>query len=365
MDAFFASVELLRYPALRGQPLVVGGRQGMPAIRTNVFPRLRDYSGRGVVTTATYEARALGVSSGMALMVAARRAPDAILLPASFDAYRTASRRFKAAISALGLTIEDRGIDEIYVDLSDHADARWWWALRLREAVHEATGLSCSIGVAANKLLAKLASELDKPHGLTVLTAADLPARLWPLPVSRVPGIGPKSAARLVALNLPTLGALAHADAAVLAAAFGARAAHALHNAAWGIDDRPLVTAGRRQSLSRETTFARDLDVVADRTALATTLAALCAHIGDDLVRHGLWGRTVGIKLRYADFHTLTRDTTLSDPTRSAATIQAAARACLRRAPFTQRLRLLGVRVAGLTTADGEAGSGIQGRLPF
>lgn len=366
MDAFFASVELLHYPALSGQPVVVGGRHQNPEAGT-AFLRLRHYIGRGVVTTSTYEARALGVHSGMALMAAARRAPEAILLPPRFAAYRLASQRFKAAVATLGLAIEDHGIDEIYVDLTDHAGARWWAAARLRAAVYDATGLSCSIGIAANKLLAKLASELDKPHGLTILETGDLATRLWPLPVGRIPGIGPKSVARLATLGVSTIGALAHAPRAVLIATFGARGAQALQDAAWGIDDRPLITVATRQSLSRETTFAHDLDIVADRATLTTTLTTLCRQIGDDLTHQGLGGRTIGVKLRDADFHTQTRAITLRGPTRDVATIHAAACACLHRAPLAPRLRLLGVRVAGLTRTDGStdrAGT-CQRPLPF
>src|SRR5690242_8692848 len=199
MDAFYASVELLRYPELRGKPLVIGGRR-RAAQEPGTFPTLREYKGRGVITTATYEARAFGVNSGMALMRAAKRAPDALLLPADFDEYRRYSRLFKEAVRALAPQIEDRGIDEIYVDLSGQAGG---WAeaeeiaRSIRGAVRGTTGLSCSIGVAPNKLLAKLASELDKPGGLTLLSEADIPERVWPLPARKINGVGPKAAARL------------------------------------------------------------------------------------------------------------------------------------------------------------------------
>src|SRR6267142_3272121 len=181
MDAFYASVELLRYPELRGKPLVIGGRR-RTASEDGSFPTLREYKGRGVITTATYEARAFGVNSGMALMRAAKRAPDALLLPADFDEYRKYSRMFKEAVRTVAPEIEDRGIDEIYVDLSGLASG-WPQAKELaasmQRAVREATQLSCSIGVAPNKLLAKMASELDKPGGLTLLDEADIPARVW------------------------------------------------------------------------------------------------------------------------------------------------------------------------------------------
>jgi len=171
MDAFFASVELLSHPDLRGQPVVVGGprRQDQPASR---YGRLREYAGRGVATTATYEARALGVHSGMGLMKAAALAPEAILLPANFPEYTRCSRLFKAAVAELAPTIEDRGIDEIFIDLTEVPGETVALAQRIKDAVRDATGLSCSIGITPNKLLSKIASELQKPDGLTVLDLA-------------------------------------------------------------------------------------------------------------------------------------------------------------------------------------------------
>ena len=192
MDAFFASVELLRYPELRGQPVVVGGR-GMPQpVRQPdgnlACARLRDYVGRGVVTTSTYEARAFGVFSGMGLMKSAQLAPDALLLPADFDAYRHYSRLFKAAVAGIAPHIEDRGIDEIYIDLTDLEGETRAVAQAIKAAVFAATGLVCSIGIAPNKLLAKICSDLEKPDGLTILGVDgtnDIPARIWPLPARK------------------------------------------------------------------------------------------------------------------------------------------------------------------------------------
>src|SRR5688572_23933296 len=183
MDAFYASVELLRYPQLRGKPVVIGGRRRR-ATEDETIPTLREYSGRGVITTATYEARKFGVHSGMGLMKAAKLAPDALLLPADFDEYRRYSRMFKQAVATVAAHIEDRGIDEIYIDLTELIDD-WTRAQEvaraIQSAVRDATGLSCSIGVTSNKLLSKMASELDKPGGITVLTEADIPSRIWPL----------------------------------------------------------------------------------------------------------------------------------------------------------------------------------------
>ena len=229
MDAFYASVELLRYPELQGQPVVIGGGRRAPAgacrpTARAASRRLRGYAGRGVATTATYAARDLGVVSAMGLMKAAQRAPDAVLLPVDFDEYRRYSRLFKAAVAEVAPVIEDRGIDEIYIDLSQvpgvHdalATTRWAGCARvaqeIRNSVRRATGLSCSIGVTPNKLLSKIASELDKPDGLTILTLDDLPARIWPLPVRRINGIGPKAGAKLAALGIHTVGELAAARA--------------------------------------------------------------------------------------------------------------------------------------------------------
>jgi DNA polymerase-4 len=192
MDAFYASVELLRYPELRGQPVVIGGgRNAVPEKLpdgSRRFARLRDYAGRGVVTTSTYEARALGVFSAMGMMKAAALAPDAVLLPTDFDSYRHYSRLFKAAVRTFTDQIEDRGIDEIYIDLTEVQGEASEVASRLKQAVRDSTGLSCSICVAPNKLLAKIGSELDKPDGLTLLTHADIPLRIWPLSVRKVNG---------------------------------------------------------------------------------------------------------------------------------------------------------------------------------
>ena len=193
MDAYYASVELLRRPELRGVPLVIGGGRGLA--------RLAEYSGRGVITTATYEARAFGLRSGMSLARAAALCPQAVLLPADFDEYRRVSRLFKAAAARVAPRIEDRGIDEIFIDLSARDGEVREAALAIKAAVREATGLSCSIGVAPNKLLAKIASELDKPDGLTLLEPGALAARIWPLPATRVNGIGPKAGEKLAALG--------------------------------------------------------------------------------------------------------------------------------------------------------------------
>jgi DNA polymerase-4 len=352
MDAFYASVELLRYPQLKGLPVVIGGRRRRDSPSREAegnFARLRDYSGRGVATTATYEARALGVHSGMGLMRAAALAPEAILLPADFEEYGRYSRCFKAAVAEIAPHIEDRGIDEIYIDLTDVAGETLALAQQIKQNVWRATGLSCSIGISCNKLLAKLASELQKPDGLTMLAPTDLSARIWPLPARRINGVGPRASTRLEALGIRTIGELAQAPVETLVAHFGERYARWLGDVAHGRDERPVVTEWEPKSLSRETTFERDLDPQRDRDALSGTLLELCERLGRDLARTGWAGRTIGIKLRYGDFRTITRVTTLEDVTSDPQTIRNAARSCLKRVALDRKLRLLGVRVGSLT----------------
>lgn len=398
MDAFYASVELLRYPELRGLPVVIGGgRRHQPEVvtdpatgqATRQFARLRGYAGRGVITTATYEARRFGLHSALGLMKAAALAPDAILLPTDFDRYRRYSRMFKAAVAVIAPRIEDRGIDEIYLDLTDvrppgaddltpgaaeglpRADAidGWgegedgiaqesetdaWWRARdvaksLKAAVVDATGLTCSIAVAPNKLLAKIASELDKPDGLTILRPEDIATRIWPLPPRRINGIGPKASAKLEALGIRTVGQIAHADLAWLLDHFGRNYGAWLHDAANGRDEREVVTDSEPKSISRETTFERDLSVRRDREELSRIFTELCERLEGDLKRKGYAGRTIGIKLRFDNFTTVTRDQTIDAPTQDAQAIRHAAGLCLKRITLERRIRLLGVRIGSLS----------------
>lgn len=348
MDAFFASVELLEHPDLKGLPVVVGGRRPVAAIAGRPYPRLKDYVGRGVATTATYEARAFGVHSGMGLMKAAALAPEAILLPAHFEAYTRVSRAFKAAVAEVTPLIEDRGIDEIYIDLREVPGESRELALRLKEAVRQATGLSCSIGITSNKLLSKLASELEKPDGVTILSLDDIPTRIWPLPGRAVNGIGPKATAKLEAFDIRTIGELAKADPAWLVEHFGQSYGAWLHQAAHGRDDRPLTLSREPKSISRETTFERDLHVKLDRSALSQILLNLCERLAEDLVRKGYLAQCVGIKLRFEDFTTITRDQTLTWPIADTASLREAARTCLKRVTLDRRLRLMGIRAGGL-----------------
>ena len=351
MDAFYASVELLRYPELCGLPVVIGGRQASrsrPDEQDGNFARLREYTGRGVVTTATYEARAYGIHSAMGLMKAAALAPDAILLPADFDQYRYYSRLFKDAVAGIAPQIEDRGIDEIYIDLTEGWGETASLAQQIKDSVRRATSLSCSIGIAPNKLLAKLASELDKPNGLTILSFADWSLRIWPLAVNKLNGIGPKTNARLDAMGIHTLGDLAAIAPDVLIEAFGERQGRWMSDAAHGRDSSPVVTVREPRSISRETTFERDLHPKQDRPTLSRILLNLCERLQDDLTRKGYRGKTIGIKIRFEDFQTVTRELTLEMTTADTEDIRRAARACLRRVALDRRIRLLGVRVGSL-----------------
>jgi DNA polymerase-4 len=316
---------------------------------------MRDYVGRGVITTATYEARALGVHSGMGLMKAAKLAPEAILLPADFQAYRHYSQLFKQAVLAIAPQMEDRGIDEIYLDLSAHCEPSASLAHRLKSAVFEATGLTCSICIAPNKLLAKIGSDLDKPDGLTLLTPADVQLRIWPLPARKINGIGPKAAEKLATLGIHTIADLAQADAGLLQTHFGRSYAAWLARVALGQDERTVETSSEPKSLSRETTFERDLHARHDRDLLSQIFTGLCERVAEDLQRKGYVGRTIGIKLRYENFQTLTRDLSLPEAIDDAGAIRRAAGECLRRVPLQQRLRLLGVRVGALSRRDADA----------
>ena len=377
MDAFYASVELLRYPELLGQPVVIGGgRRHQPVPLgdgTHRFATLDGYTGRGVITTATYAARDLGVHSGMGLMKAALRAPQAVLLPVDFEQYRLYSRRFKAAVAELAPVIEDRGIDEIYIDLSDQPGAQDCvahdpcggvraLALDIKNNVKRATGLSCSIGITPNKLLSKIASELDKPDGLTLLTMDDLAERVWPLPVRKVNGIGPKAGAKLAALGIETVGELALQTREALVLSFGKSYGAWLFEASHGLDERPVVTFSEPVSMSRETTFERDLHARRDKAELGAVFTELAHQVAADLQKKGYVGRTIGIKLRFEDFKTVTRDMTVETATADPATVRLAAGLCLKRVDLSRRIRLLGVRVGALQRAPG---AGLVGLRPL
>ena len=380
MDAFTASVEWLRYPQLKGLPMVIGGGRRreddliarlnaerperewtadhLADIPVDFFPLLKDYVGRGVITTATYPARQFGVGSAMGLMKAAKLCPQAILLPVDFDQYRRFSREFKRVIREIAPVMEDRGVDEVYIDFTDvpggQREGGRVLARLLQKSIFEATGLTCSIGVAPNKLIAKMASEFNKPNGISVVHEGDVQAQIWPLPCRKINGIGPKADAKLQAHGIHTVGELAARERAWLVATFGKAYGAWLYDAAWGRDNRPVVTESEPVSMSRETTFDRDLHAVQDRAELGAVFTRLCEQVAGDLQRKGYVGKTIGIKLRFDDFKIVTRDQTLPEHTQDARRIRQVAGQCLKRVDLGRRLRLLGVRVGSLVRV-GEA----------
>jgi DNA polymerase-4 len=378
MDAFYASVELLRYPQLKGLPVVIGGGRRkednllarlqqadsegawthdnfnarLHEIPLDFFPRISGYTGRGVITTATYAARQFGVGSAMGVMKAARLCPDAILLPVDFDQYRHYSQRFKSIITDIAPLMENRGVDEVFVDFTHvpggQREGGRVLARLIQKAIFDDTGLTCSVGVAPNKLLAKMASEFNKPNGISVVQPDDLQTMIWPLPCRKINGIGPKAEAKLRKHDIHTIGDLAQRDRLWLMQNFGKSYGAWLHDAAHGKDDRPVQTESEPVSLSRETTFERDLHAVHDRKELRDIFTRLCQQVAADLARKGYVGKTIGIKLRYDNFQSVTRDQTLDGYTADARAIRDTAGQCLKRVDLTRRLRLLGVRVGSL-----------------
>ena len=386
MDAFYASVELLRYPQLKGLPVVIGGgrrreddllgrlREAYPDqewsedrladIPLDFFPRIAGYTGRGVITTATYAARQFGVGSAMGVMKAAKLCPDAILLPVDFDQYRHYSRTFKALITDIAPLMENRGVDEVYIDFTDvpggQREGGRVLARLIQKSIFDATGLTCSVGVAPNKLLAKMASEFNKPNGISIVYDSDLQTMIWPLPCRKVNGIGPKAEAKLAAHGIHTIGDLAQRERQWLVEHFGKSYGAWLHDASHGEDDRPVETESEPVSISRETTFEHDLHAVRDREALSAIFTRLCAQVADDLARKGYVGKTIGIKLRYDNFQSVTRDLTLATYTDHADAIRQAAGQCLKRVDLSRRLRLLGVRVGSLMKREDWQGLSAQ-----
>ena len=366
MDAFYASVELLRYPQLKGLPVVIGGGrraaddalrqrydgQALSRIPLEAFSRLKDYTGRGVITTATYAARQFGVGSALGLMKAAKLCPQAILLPVDFDEYRKYSHAFKAIIRDIAPLMEDRGVDEVYIDFTGvpggQREGGRVLARLIQKEIFSQTGLTCSVGVAPNKLLAKMASEFNKPNGIALVFDEDLEDRIWPLACRKINGIGPKADEKLKALGISTIGEMAQKNLAWLIAHFGQKTGAWLFDAARGRDERPIVLESEPVSMSRETSFERDLHAVRDKAELSAIFTDLCKQVAQDLQRKGYVGKTIGIKLRYADFKSVTRDQTLDHFTFDPQTIRRTAGLCLKRVPLAQRLRLLGVRVGSL-----------------
>jgi DNA polymerase-4 len=331
MDAFFVSVELLRRPELRGKPVVVA---------TGTDP-----GARGVVMAASYEARQFGVHSALPLTIAHRRCPQAVLVPRDMELYREMSGRVMSIVRRYSRQVEVAGLDEAYLDLSELLMPKTY-CRRMKLQVNEEIGLVCSVGLAENKLLAKIASDLDKPDGFYVLKRDRMLDAVGDRPASLIPGVGPRTVERLTALGIRTVAELANAAPGTLERSFGARLGQGLRERANGIDERQLETERKPKSESCETTFARDVD---DRTVLDETLERLVADVCARLDASGYSGRTVTLKIRLRPFRTYTRSQTLSAPTRDAAVVRRVARELLGRVEMDAPVRLLGVGLASLS----------------
>ena len=333
MDAFYVSVELQRRPELRGKPVVVCGD-----------------SPRAVVTTASYEARRYGVASATPAAWARRRCPQAVFVAPDFDLYRARSREVMAVLRDHFEVVETVGLDEAYVDLHGLGRPRAA-ARRAKTAIRERTGLACSVGIGPSKLVAKVASDAEKPDGFVVLTRAEACERFAGASPGLVPGIGPRTLERLEAHGVTTLGALAATPDADLIALFGARHGPALRRMARFEDARGVQPVRTAKSESRETTFRRDLSSVPE---LEPVLERLCAELCAGLSAKGRRGRTVGIKVRLDDFSTHTRARTLAEATADPDVVGTVSTELLRAFAPARPVRLLGVRVAALEVG-GEA----------
>jgi DNA polymerase-4 len=337
MDAFYASIELLRHPELRGKPVIVAGST--------------DPNSRGVVMTATYEARKFGVGSAMPLVTARRRCPQAVVLPSDMELYRRGSKKVMEVLRAFSDTVEVAGLDEAYVDLSG-SPAPKARARQIKRDVRAATKLVCSIGLAPNKLLAKIASDLDKPDGFSVLRREDMLEVVGVRPARLLPGVGPKTFERLERAGIKTVADLAGASDDLLASTLGPRHGPALRRLANGIDERPVVTGREPKSESRETTFDADVD---DPVELHDHLDRLLDQLCERLGRSDYRGRTVTLKIRLAPFRTFTRSRTLGEPTNDRGLVGSTAHELLERFERDAPVRLLGVGVANLVHPDGKA----------
>jgi DNA polymerase-4 len=338
LDAFFAAVEVLENPDLAGKPVIVGGRPDE----------------RGVVSSASYPARAFGIRSAMATSHALALCPNAILLPPRHRLYRHYSRRVMTILHETSPSVEKVSVDEAFMDLTDQVSS-WDEAVeiarQIQVRVREETGLSASLGVAANKLVAKVASDRDKPAGLTIVRPGEEAAFLAPLPVRVLWGIGPVTAQKLAQMGIVTVGQLAGADETKLRARFG-RQGSIMARQALGVDKRPVETEHEPRSLSQERTFSQDLT---EPETLKRELQEMSHGVAHRLKGSNLVAGTVAIKLRYADFTTLTRQMTLDVPTDDEETIYHTALVLLHRVLHPgQPVRLLGVAGRQLSPPVGQ-----------
>jgi DNA polymerase-4 len=332
LDAFYASVEQLDRPELRGKPVVVGGPP----------------EARGVVAAASYEARRFGVRSAMPMSRALRACPEAVRVSPRFDRYGEVSRKVMALFREVTPLVEPLSLDEAFLDVSEQAPAHGGGeglAREIKRRVKAETGLTVSIGVATNKTVAKIASDMGKPDGLVVVPAGGEAAFLAPLPVRVLWGVGPRAEAELAKIGVRTIGELATADEGALTARFGVRGDW-FSRMARGLDDRPVETEHERKSVGAETTFPRDLP---DGPELRAELKRLAEGVAKRLRKQGVTARTVVLKLRYADFRTITRQTSAAESVSTAEELAAAATALLEKtARAEDRFRLLGIHATGL-----------------
>jgi DNA polymerase-4 len=342
LDAFYASVEQLRRPELRGLPVIVGGApSGDGSAQLN----------RGVVSAASYEARAFGVHSAMPLRTALRLCPKAVLVPVDFRAYRDASKTVFDIARDYTPIIEPLSLDEAFLDVTGSVrrfGSSQHIAEEIRERILAASGLHASFGVATCKTVAKIASDLRKPRGFVVVEPGEEAAFLAPLPLRRLPGLGPAAERALSGLGVSTLGQLAALPLDTVQRRVGRASGSSLWERARGVDTAPVTVPGAPRSVSREETFARD---VAQRDALHARVAELASDVGARLRTGGWTARTVALKLRYSDFTTITRQETLASSTATDTTVRDAALALLDAAWSGDAVRLLGVGVSGLAEA--------------
>jgi DNA polymerase-4 len=329
MDAFYVSVELLRRPELRGKPVIVGPL---------------DPSFRGVVMTASYEARKFGVHSALPMVVARRRCPQAVIVPRDMESYRAASAKVMAVFGEFSDLVEVVGLDEAYVDLSD-SPAPKTRARQLKREVHARTGLTCSIGLGPNRLIAKIASDLDKPDGLCVLPRERFLEVIGDRPARLIPGIGPRTEERLRGAGIETVAQVAGAEQERLAAVLGANHADGLRRRAAGHGSTEVAVERERKSESRERTFhfdETDADVM--RESVGTMAREVATHLREQEIR----GRTVTLKIRLAPFRTFTRSRTLPEATNDEEAVATAALELLANFERDAPVRLLGVGISNL-----------------
>jgi len=331
MDAFFAAVELKRHPELIGKPLVIGGSG--------------DPGQRGVASTASYEARKFGIHSAMPLKTAYNLCPHAVFLPVDYEAYSRESQRIKDILRRFTPIMEDVGIDEAFLDISGIDKPSEEIAQEIKGQIKKETGLTCSIGIAPNKLLAKIASDMEKPDGITIILQNDIESILHPLPVRKLWGIGPKTESALKEIGVETIGALASLSLDILVDRFGPSYGTYLYHASRGIDNSPLITHWEPKSISRETTFQKD---ISNWQFIARNLAKLTRDVVTDMKENGFKARTFSVKIRFSNFETLTRSHTIHEPTDSEEDIRKATFACLKRIELKKKVRLIGVRASHL-----------------